>query len=125
MRPPECTKTLPFTDGSPTEAKNKNNHVSLDLQVLNKAMQHTRHVQAPITEDFITTFKDCKVFSNLDMNHGYHQFALDKDILKSLGRLTSGGINSQDLFDTKIARLFLEYQGVFNNRDDILVGDIN
>lgn len=44
-------------------------------------MQHTRHVQAPITEDLITTFRDCKVFSNLDMNHGYHQFALDKDIL--------------------------------------------
>lgn len=80
--------------------KNPNtNHVSLDLQVLNKAMQHTRHVQAPITEDFVTTFKDCKVFSNLDMNHGYHQFALDKDILKSLGRLAFGGINSQDLFD--------------------------
>ena len=39
--------------------KNPNNHVSLDLQVLNKAMQHTRDVKAPITEDFITTFKDC------------------------------------------------------------------
>lgn len=93
-----------------------NNHVSHDLQVLNKAMQHTRHVQAPITEDFITTFKDFKVFSNLDLNHGYHQFALDRvkkahDIFKSLGRykrLAFGGINSQDLFDTKIARLFLE-----------------
>lgn len=98
-----------FTDGSPTEAKNpNNNHVSLDLQVLNKAMQHTRHVQAPITEDLITTFKDCNFFSNLDMNHGYHQFALDKDILKSLGRLAFGGINSQDFFATKIARLFLE-----------------
>lgn len=92
----------------PKQKNPNNNHVSLDLQVLNKAMQHTRHVQAPITEDFITTFKDCKVFSNLDMNHGYHQFTLDKDILKSLGRLAFGGINSQDLFDTKMARLFLE-----------------
>ena len=48
----------------PKQKNPNNNHVSLDLQVLNKAMQHTRHVQAPITEDFITTFKDCKVFSN-------------------------------------------------------------
>lgn len=93
----------------PKQKKSKQQPCQPGLTSLkNKAMQHTRHVQAPITEDFITTFKDCKVFSNLDMNHGYHQFALDKDILKSLGRLAFGGINSQDLFDTKIARLFLE-----------------
>ena len=42
-------------------------HVSLDLRVLNKSMERTRQVQAPITEDFINTFKDCKVFSKLDM----------------------------------------------------------
>ena len=59
--------------------KNPNDiRVSLDLRVLNKSMQRTRQVQAPITEDFITTFKDCKVFSKLDMNHGYHQFPLDE-----------------------------------------------
>ena len=45
-------------------------------------MEWTRQVQAPITEDFIDTFKDCTVFSKLDMNHGYHQFALDEESRK-------------------------------------------
>ena len=52
----------------------KDIRVSLDLRVLNKSMERTRQVQAQITEDFIAMFKDCKVFSKLDMNHGYHQF---------------------------------------------------
>lgn len=51
----------------------------LDLRVVNKSMLRTRQVQAPITEDFISEFKGCKVFSKLDMNHSYHQFALDEE----------------------------------------------
>ena len=63
-----------------SKPKNPNDiRVSLDMRVLNKSMQHSRQVQAPITEDFITTFKDCKVFSKLDMNHGFHQFPLDEE----------------------------------------------
>ena len=45
-------------------------------------MERTRQVQAPIMEDFIDTFKDCMVFSKLDMNRGYHQFALDEESRK-------------------------------------------
>ncbi|KAK3745369.1 hypothetical protein QZH41_001398 [Actinostola sp. cb2023] len=51
----------------------------LDLRLVNKSMLRTRQVQAPITEDFITEFKGCKIFSKLDLNHGYHQFALDEE----------------------------------------------
>ena len=50
----------------------------LDLRVINKSMMFTRQVQAPITEDFIRELKGCKVFSKLDLNHGYHQFSLDE-----------------------------------------------
>lgn len=90
--------------------------VSLDLRVLNKSMQRTRQVQAPITEDFINTFKDCKVFSKLDMNHGYHQFSLDEESRKLMTfsspwgnyrykRLAFGGVNSQDLFDAEMSKI--------------------
>ncbi|KAL9972245.1 hypothetical protein ACROYT_G018516 [Oculina patagonica] len=114
--------------------KNPNDiRVSLDLRVLNKSMQRTRQVQAPITEDFITTFKDCKVFSKLDMNHGYHQFALDENSRKLMTfsspwgnyrykRLAFGGINSQDLFDTEMSKIISGIPRVLNNRDDIMVG---
>ena len=51
----------------------------LDLRLINKSMLRTRQVQAPITEDFITEFKGCKIFSKLDLNHGYHQFTLDEE----------------------------------------------
>ena len=81
-------------------------------------MERTRQVQAPITEDFIAMFKDCGVFSKLDMNHGYHQFTLDEPSRKLMTisspwgnyrykRLAFGGVNSQDLFDAKSSR---EYQ---------------
>lgn len=93
--------------------------VSLDLQVLNKSIQHTQQVQAPITEDFITTFKDCEVFSKLDMNHGYHQFPLDDK------PLAFGGVNSQDLFDTEMSKIISGITRVLNNRDDIMVGRVD
>ena len=107
--------------------------VSLDLRVLNKSMERTRQVQAPITEDFINTFKDCKVFSKLDMNHGYHQFSLDEESRKLMTfsspwgnyrykRLAFGGVNSQDLFDAEMSKIISGIPRVLNNRDDIMVG---
>ncbi|XP_068684306.1 uncharacterized protein [Montipora foliosa] len=117
--------------------KNPNDiRVSLDLRVLNKSMQRTRQVQAPITEDFITTFKDCKVFSKLDMNHGYHQFPLDEESRKLMTfsspwgnyrykRLAFGGVNSQDLFDTEMSKIISGIPRVLNNRDDIMVGGVD
>ena len=88
----------------------------LDLRVVNKSMLRTRQVQAPITEDFIREFKDCKIFSKLDLNHGYHQFALDDESRRIMTfstpwgnyrykRLAFGGLNSQDLFDAEIAKI--------------------
>ena len=109
--------------------------VSLDLCVLNKSMERTRQVQAPITEDCITTFKDCTVFSKLDMNNGYHQFTLDEQSRKLMTfatpwgnyryrRLAFGGINSQDLFDAEMSKIISGIPRVLNNRDDIMVGGI-
>ena len=96
------------------KAKNpKDIRVSLDLRILHQSMSRTRNVQTPITEEFVNTFKDCTVFSKIDLNHGYHQFALDEESRKIMTfstpwgnyqykRLAFGGKNSQDLFDAEI-----------------------
>ena len=55
--------------------------VSLDLRLLKKSMLRTRNVQAPITEDFVSKFRDCKVFRKLDVNH---QFCLDPESHKTM-----------------------------------------
>ena len=114
----------------------KDIRVSLGLRVLNKSMERTCQVQAPITEDFIAMFKDCKVFSKLDVNHGYHQFTLDEPSRKLVTfstpwgnyqykRLAFGGVNSQDLFDGEMSKITSRIPKVLNNRDDILVGGNN
>ena len=111
----------------------KDIRVSLDLHLLNKSMLRTRNVQAPITEDFVTEFRDCKVFSKLDLNHGYHQFCLDPESRKTMTfstpwgnyrykRLAFGGVNSQDLFDAEISKVISGTPKALNNRDDIMIG---
>ena len=107
--------------------------VSLDLHLLNRSMLRTRNIQAPITEDFVTEFRDCKVFSKLDLNHGYHQFCLDSESHKAMTfstpwgnyrykRLAFGGVNSQDLFDAEISKVIAGIPKVLNNCDDIMIG---
>ena len=113
--------------------KSKDIRVSLDLRILNQSMSRTRQVQAPITEDSVNEFKDCTIFSKTDLNHGYHQFTLDKESRKVMTfstpwgnyrykRLAFGGINSQDLFDAEISKIISGIPRVLNNRDDIMVG---
>ena len=69
----------------------KDIRVSLDLRILNQSMSRTRNVQTPITEDFVNTFKDCTVFSKIDLNHRYHQFALDEESRKIMTFSTPWG----------------------------------
>ena len=108
----------------------------LDLRLVNKSMLRTRQVQAPITEDFITEFKGCMIFSKLDLNHGYHQFTLDEESRRIMTfstpwgnyrykRLAFGGLNSQDLFDAEIAKIISGIPRTLNNRDDIMVGGMD
>ena len=116
----------------PKSKNPKDIRVSLDLRLLNKSMLRTRNVQAPITEDFVTVFRDCMVFSKLDLNHGYHQFCLDPESRKTMTstpwgnyrykRLAFGGVNSQDLFDAEINKIISGIPKVLNNRDDIMIG---
>ena len=99
-------------------------------------MLRTRQVQAPTTEDFIREFKDCKIFSKLDLNHGYHQFVLDEESRRIMTfsnprgnyrykGLAFGGLNSQDLFDAEIAKIISGIPRVLNTRDDTMVGGVD
>ncbi|CAB4042060.1 Hypothetical predicted protein [Paramuricea clavata] len=110
--------------------------LSLDLRTLNKSMLRTRQVQAPIAEDFITAFKDCRIFNKLDLNHGYHQFVIDPQSRQAMTfstpwgnyrykRLAFGGVNSQDLFDGEMAKILSGIPRTLNNRDDIIIGGVD
>ena len=99
-------------------------------------MLRTRHVQAPIIEDFITAFKGCSTFSKLDLNHGYHQFVIDSQSRQAMTfstpwgnyrykRLAFGGVNSQDLFDSEMAKILSGIPKILNNRDDIMIGGVD
>ncbi|CAB4037535.1 Hypothetical predicted protein [Paramuricea clavata] len=118
-------------------AKNPNDiRLSLDLRTLNKSMLRNCQVQAPITEDFITAFKDCRIFSKFDLNHGYHQFVIDTQSRQAMTfstpwgnyrykRLAFGGVNSQDLFDGEMANILSGIPRTLNNRDDIMIGGVD
>ena len=109
---------------------------SVDLRVPNKYMERTRIVQAPIVEDFIYKFHDCKVWSKLDMRQGYHQLLLHPES-RSIAtfstpwgnmrpkRLIFGAKSSQDVFDEVIYRIFGDIPRCLNQRDDILLGGRN
>ena len=96
----------------------------------------TFQVKAPITEDFIREFKGWKIFSKLDLNHGYYQFSLDEQSRKIMTfstpwgnyrykRLAFGGLNSKDLFDTEMAKITSGIPRVLNNRDGIMIRDLD
>ena len=110
----------------------KDIRVSLNLRLLNRSMLRTQNIQAPITEDFVTEFRDCKVFSKLDLNH---QFCLDPGSRKRKAmtfstpwgnyrhkRVAFGGINSQDLFDAEVSKVISGVPKVLNDCDDIMIG---
>ena len=85
------------------KAKNpKHIRVSLELRILNQTMSRTRNVQTPITEDFVNTFKDSTVFSKIDLNHGYHQFALDEESRKIMTFPTLWGGEGISIQKTRI-----------------------
>ena len=67
----------------------------LDLRLVNKSMLRTRQVQAPITEDFITEFKRCTVFSKLHLKHAWlspipyrRPVSKNHDVLHTMGQLS-------------------------------------
>ena len=111
----------------------KDIRVSLDLSLLNKSMLCARNVHAPVTEDFVTKFRYCKVFRKLDLNH---QFCLDPESQKTMTfstpwgnyrykPLAFGGVITQELFDAEIRKVISGTPKVLNNCDDIMISGRN
>ena len=106
---------------------------SIDMRVPNLSMKRSRCVQAPRVEDFIHKFRNCKIFSKVDLSQGYHQLTLDSKT-RSIAtfstpwgnvrpkRLVFGAKPSQDVFDEAMFKVFEAIPNCINHRDDILIG---
>ena len=107
--------------------------ITADFRVANKGASRTRIVPGLRVDKLSATFGDCKVFSHLDMNNGYHQMKVDEDSKKYLvvttpwgnlkhETLAQGWITSQDEFDRRINEILAGIPYVKSNRDDCLIG---
>ena len=53
--------------------------ITADFRLANKGASRTRIVPGVKTEDLSIIFAGCKILSKIDMNNGYHQFAIGKE----------------------------------------------
>lgn len=109
---------------------------SIDMRLANTAMKRSRCVEAPILDDFTYHMHDCRIFSKLDLKHGYHQLAIDTET-SAIGtfstpwgnyrpkRLMFGAKSSQDVFDEMMQKIFGDIQHCMIQRDDLLLGGQN
>ena len=104
----------------------------LDLRLVNKSMLRTRQVQAPITEDFITEFKRCTVFSKLHLNHAWlspipyrRPVSKNHDVLHTMGQLSIQ--ETPKTYSTrKSQRLYPVSRECWTcNRDNIMIGGLD
>ena len=103
---------------------------SIDMRIPNKLMKRSRCVQSPKVEDFICHLHDCKIFTKLDLQQGYHQLILDPKTRQIATFSTHWGNyrlifvakSSQDVFDETTIRAFGDIPHYLNHRDDILLG---
>ena len=107
--------------------------ITADFRLANKGASRTRIVPGVKTEDLAVIFAGCKIFSKIDLNNGYHQFAIDEESKKYLvvttpwgnlkhNTLAQGWITSQDEFDRRMSEILAGIPRVKNNRDDCLIG---
>ena len=107
--------------------------ITADFRLANKGASRTRIVPGVKTEDLAVIFAGCKIFSKIDLNNGYHQFAIDEESKKYLvvttpwgnlkhNTLAQGWITSQDEFDRRMSEVLAGIPRVKNNRDDCLIG---
>ena len=116
-----------------TPKKNSNEiRLNVDMRVANDAIPRVNSI-TPTIDELIHELDGAKVFSHLDMNHGYHQLELDensRDITTfstHIGfyrykRLNYGTKSAGDIFQNRVREeLTQNIPGVINISDDILV----
>ena len=110
--------------------------ITADFRLANKGASQTKIVPGVKIEDLSVIFAGCTILSKIDMNNGYHQFAIDDESKKYLvvstpwgnlkhNTLAQGWITSQDEFDRRISEILAGIPCVKNNRDDCPIGGID
>ena len=93
--------------------------ITADFRLANKGASRTRIVPGVKTEHFSYDLwgrGGCKIFSKIDLNNCYHQFAIDEESKKYLvvttsqgnlkhNTLAQGWITSQDEFDRRMSEI--------------------
>lgn len=90
------------------------------MRIINKSMLDTRQVQAPTTENFIKEFKvwfDEQSKKIITFSAAWCSYRNK--------RLTFDGLNKQDLFDAKLAKILSSIPRVSNNRRDKMIGKLD
>ena len=106
--------------------------ICVDMRSLNKAIIRERHI-IPTIDDVVSDLNDCKVFSKIDLNQGYHQIPLHPDSralstfsihigLFQYKRLNFGLSCAAEIFQKKVGDAILGIPCVKNISDDIYVG---
>ncbi|XP_028405247.1 uncharacterized protein K02A2.6-like [Dendronephthya gigantea] len=144
---------LPMTENT-TPVAQKPRRVPYHLDIIEKVHEHeairwcsplwcNQNQRTPKTfesvwtydfESIYVTYEACTVFSKVDLNHGYHQFALDEESKRVMTfstpwgnyrykRLAFGGVNSQDVFDEEIPKIISGIPHVLNNQDNIMISE--
>ena len=101
------------------------------MRAPNRAIQRTRHV-TPTFEEVTSDLGKSRVFSKLDLSHGYHQLELDEESrsittfsthlgLKRYKRLNFGVTCASEIFQEAIRQVIQDIPNVINISDDILV----
>ena len=109
--------------------------ICVDMRALNRAIIRERHV-IPTTDDIIADLNGCRVFSEIDLNQGYHQFPIYADSrnlttfsthvgLYRYKRLNFGLSCAAEIFQRKVGDAIAGIQGVRNISDDIYIGGVD
>ena len=101
------------------------------MRLPNQAIKRTRHI-IPTMDDMIVDLSGAKVFSKLDLNHGYHQLELAEESrnittftthvgLRRYKRLSFGINSAAEIFQNALSAALEGLDGVRNISDDVLI----
>ena len=116
----------------PKPSKPNEIRICVDMRSLNQAIIRERHV-IPTIDDVVSDLNECKVFSKIDLNQGYHQIPLHPDSrqfttfsthvgLFRYKRLNFGLSCAAEIFQKKVSDTINGIPCVKNISDDIYVG---
>lgn len=105
--------------------------ICVDMRKANVAIQRERH-PTPTLKDMAAELTHSRVFSRVDLRHGYHQLEIDQNSrtittfttpsgLFRYKRLFFGICSAAEVFQRAITNVIADIPGTLNTSDDILV----